>query len=624
MKRRSHGVNLDDGVALLSDDDFERLYVPARPYEDQRLMDWLSDPQSKAILFAGQIGSGKSTHINWVLRSAQLKSIVRVEFDRVPLEETRGAFLAVLFASFLSKALVLECSCDGLGIALSDFGEPRPDNWGTLRNLILDIPASLADAARVREICSAFGENAVQGHRACGELIGRIESKLGVRLTIIAEGVDKFHVSRDSYVSLADILHFLSSFKTLFEANAIHLFDSGRDWVSAEKLFIGPLPDAAIAKMFEKRLGSYASLYREVFPALIGYTGGNPRQALRLLNAYYFHRTQYEDNRDAALAKAAHRVTQDLLQLGFERFPADILAIFKRDGYIETGVLTSPDSRQLAWDILYRNWALLTEQPQPPGTRWPVTINPLVSDAVVWEKSDPEPPELLAARRWARDHHMSPMGMGIPEIGEEKPIEWERVWKELSSSESSEDELSIVGLLEGVASSLFSVYRQDRIFVSYRNPENMKIALDYLIGKAATYGPFTCREIHLVGGETEDPISLLMAQTDKADENAVYVAFIEGAWTRPQLQALDRLRDRLGSLQMLWFVDHQALLRYLPHWPQFRQLFRFYVLEDDFLASLHQDEIEADLAVLKELGDGHSDGLQRLRNVLEYLKARKE
>lgn len=622
MKRRSHGVNLDDGVALSSQEDLDRLYVPARQDQVRRLGDWFADPQAEAIVFAGQIGSGKSTHINQVLHSARPRNIVRVEFDRVPLEETQGAFLAVLFGSLLSKALAVECSCDGLGVSLSDFGEPRPDDWGTLRNILLEPPRSLADAARIRQIYVIFGENAAQGRKACGELVSRIQTKLGVMPPIIAEGVDKYHISRAGYLGLVEILDLLSHFKTLFEANAIHLFDSGREWVGAEKLFIGPLPDAAIAKMFEKRLGSYAPLYRDAFPSLIGYTGGNPRQALRLLNAYYLRRTQYRDNRDAALATTAHRVIQDLLQLGFERFPAEMLALLKRDGYIEAGVLTRPDSRQDAWDILYRNWALLIGQPKLSATRWPVIVNPLVSDAVVWEQNTPEPPELAAVRRWARDHHMNPMGMGIPEDREKKPVEWERVWRELSSSESSEDELSIVGLLEEVASSLFSAYRQDRVFVSYRNPTNLRIALDYLVGKAGTYGPFTCRETHLAGGETEDPISRLIAQTAEADENAIYVVFMEGAWTRPQLQALDRLRDRLGSLQMLWFVDHNALLRYIPHWPQFRQFFRFYVLEDDFLASLNQDEIEADLAVLDELGEGHNDGIQRLRHVLEYLETR--
>ena len=78
-----------------------------------------------------------------------------------------------------------------------------------------------------------------------------------------------------------------------------------------------------------------------------------------------------------AMATAAHRVTQDLLQLGFVQFPADMLAIFKRDGYAEGSVLTRPETAPDARDILYHNWAFIRSTPAAGTTRWPVFINPL-------------------------------------------------------------------------------------------------------------------------------------------------------------------------------------------------------------------------------------------------------
>ena len=92
-----------------------------------------------------------------------------------------------------------------------------------------------------------------------------------------------------------------------------------------------------------------------------------------------------------------------------------MLAIFKRDRYVEASVLARPATAQDAGDIVYRNWALMTSSPPHGSTRWPLIVNPLVSDALAWESTVPEPPELAAARHWARDHQMSPMGMGIPE-----------------------------------------------------------------------------------------------------------------------------------------------------------------------------------------------------------------
>lgn len=620
MKRRPHGINLDDGVELSSAEDFDRLYVPARPEEERRLREWMADPKADALILAGQIGTGKTTFLNDLLRHAPDPGVVRVEFDQVPLEETQGAFLAVLFGSLLKEALALGCSCDGLGIALSDFALSGRGRWNALRDLLLLTPASIAKATRVRVVYRVFNENARQGQRACAVLIERIQAKIGAIPPIIAEGIDKFAIHRAGYIALAEVLEFLSDFKTLYEANAIHLFDVGRKWVASQKVFIGPLSDKSITKMFEKRLGSYAPLHRDAFPLLIEYAGGTARQALRLLNGYYFHRMQLGNSRDAALALAAHRVTQDLLQFGFDRFPADTLAIFKRDGYIETGVLTSPRTAQEAHDILYCNWVLLQSAPGAGTTRWPIVINPLVSDAVAWEKVMPEPPELTAVRRWARDHHISPMGLSIPEDEEGRPRDWRDIWEQLSSSESSKDELNIVRLLEEVASSLFSANRQDRIMLSYRDPQNLNIALDYLIGKAATYGPFLCSEIRLIGGGSADPAAKLMAEIKGKDEATIYAVFMEGAWTSDQLDALERLRDRFINVQMLWFVEHAALLRYLPHWPQFRQLLRFYVLEDNFLAPLSKQEIEADLSVLSAVSGPKDKGIGRLRRVLHYLE----
>lgn len=624
MKRRPHGVNLDDGVALTSAEDFDRLYVDARSEESQKLRDWLADPEARALILAGQIGSGKTTLLHKMLRSVPPEGIVRVEFDQTPLEETHDAFLAVLFGYLLKEALALNCTFDGLGVALSDFDDQRLSDWHSVRNILLSPPSSVADAGRVRAVYAVFGAVPAQGLRACDRLIDVIKMKIGASPPIIAEGVDKFLISRAGYQGLGEILNFLSAYKTLYEANAVHLFDAGRTWVGSQKLFIGPLSDEMIAAMYEKRLGSYEPLYHDSFPLLVQFAGGNARQALRLLNAYYFRRTQRGDKRDTALAIAAHRVTQDLLQFGFERFPSNTLMVLKRDGFVESSVLSHPQpdhTREEARDILYHNWAFLCSVPGPGSTRWPVAINPLVSDAVAWERGTPEPFELAAVRRWARDHHTSPMGLSMPEDEKGRPEAWEKIWRELSSSESSEDKLNIVRLLEEVAFSLFSTYRQDRIMISYRDSENLRIGLDYLIGKAASYGIFECREIHLRGGGGADPMLALLEQINEKDEATVYAVFMEGEWTAEQLEILERLRDRFVDIDMLWFVEHSAQLRYLPHWPQFRQLLRFYVLEDDFLAALSKAEIEADLSVLSDLPEPGDNGILRLRRVLEYLQS---
>ena len=71
------------------------------------------------------------------------------------------------------------------------------------------------------------------------------------------------------------------------------------------------LSDENIAEMYAMRLGSYAPLYRQAFPSLAALAGGNARQAIRLLNGYYFQRTRGSNDRGTALAITAHRVAQD-------------------------------------------------------------------------------------------------------------------------------------------------------------------------------------------------------------------------------------------------------------------------------------------------------------------------
>jgi len=234
VKRRPHGVNLDDGVALTSAEDFDRLYVDARSEESQKLRDWLADPEARALILAGQIGSGKTTLLHKMLRSVPPEGIVRVEFDQTPLEETHDAFLAVLFGYLLKEALALNCTFDGLGVALSDFDDQRLSDWHSVRNILLSPPSSVADAGRVRAVYAVFGAVPAQGLRACDRLIDVIKMKIGASPPIIAEGVDKFLISRAGYQGLGEILNFLSAYKTLYEANAVHLFDAGRTWVGSQ------------------------------------------------------------------------------------------------------------------------------------------------------------------------------------------------------------------------------------------------------------------------------------------------------------------------------------------------------------------------------------------------------
>ena len=50
MKRREYGINLDDGVALSTEEEFRLLYVPCNPDETARLQGWFADDTQESLL----------------------------------------------------------------------------------------------------------------------------------------------------------------------------------------------------------------------------------------------------------------------------------------------------------------------------------------------------------------------------------------------------------------------------------------------------------------------------------------------------------------------------------------------------------------------------------------------
>ena len=80
MKRREYGINIDDGVALSTEEEFRLLYVPCNPDETACLQGWFSDDAQDPLMLGGQIGSGKTTLIKEVSRSFIDAHIISVCF----------------------------------------------------------------------------------------------------------------------------------------------------------------------------------------------------------------------------------------------------------------------------------------------------------------------------------------------------------------------------------------------------------------------------------------------------------------------------------------------------------------------------------------------------------------
>jgi len=626
VKRREYGINLDDGVALSTEEEFHLLYVPCNPDETDRLQAWFAGDTQESLLLGGQIGAGKTTLIKAVSRSFIDTHIITVCFDTDPIESTEGGYSMLLFGRILKACLEAKVKVDGSGIALSDFSSIDADSWRTFTNKTTSWPSSLQEAELLQDVCAVMIKNAELVRKACAQLLDRLRDATSQEPIIIAAGIDKFSLGTPEYFSLKDTLTFLAERKTLFEVNAVHLFQQQDFAQGIQKLFVGGIGEDMLVQMLQKRLGSYAPVYQDAFSLIVNYSGGNARQAMRLLNAYYFQRTQRKNDHTEAIALACHQVGKDLLNISYGSFPTDIFTVVKRDKYIEGSLFTGPDRKtsEGANDAVYHNWLFVQDEPDPATpTQWPATINPLIEEAIEWKTDVPRTPEEEAVRKWASDHDISPVGLNFPVDDNGSPA-WDKFWEKIESS-SEKETLNILGVLEEIGAGLFGVERQDRIIIAYRERGNLEAVRDFLIGEANTYSPFPCEEIILEGGEDRKPVIELLMRLADPDPNRIYSVELTGKWTEDQLRNLDHRRDILGNLQMLWWIQQDDLKYYLRFWPQLRQFFRFYRLEDELWRGITKEDIQADIDFIKDVSeDSDSEGVRRLHNVLVYLKEKGE
>jgi len=620
VKRRKYGVNLDDGVPLATDEEFRLLYVPCNTAATDCLRDWFADNARGSILLGGQIGTGKTTVIKEVSRSFSDPSIISVRFDTDPIEASEGGYCMLLLGRILNAALNSGVAVEDIGISLSDFSSVDAHSWRDFADKITSRPSNLQEAGRLREICGIMTQNAGLVRKACSQLLDRLRDRTSREPVIVAEGIDKFSPGTPDYFLLKDILTFLAEGKTLFEANAVHLFMERDFPLAIRKIFIGGIGHDMLVQMLKKRLGSYSPVYQEAFSSISKYSGGNARQALRLLNAYYFQRTQNKKEHAAAMALACRQVGKDLLSISYSHFPTNVFAVVKHDGYIEAALFGDRKNAAGVNDAVYRNWLLIRNEPASAApTQWPAIINPLIDEAIEWKTDTPRTPEEEAVRKWARDHDISPVGLNIPvnDIGEPA---WSKFWEEIDSS-SEEDTLNILSVLKEIAAGLFGLERQDRIIISYRERGNLESVRDFLVGRANTYSHFPCEEIAIEGGEDREPVIDLLIKLADRNPNHIYSVELTGKWTDAQLNDLDRRRDILGNLQMLWWIQQDDLKVYLRFWPQLRQFFRIYRLEDEMWRGITIEEIQSDIDFIKNISDETDpEGVRRLLNVLDFLK----
>lgn len=611
MKRNEYGVNLDQGVPLESEEDFRLLHVPAATAERDTIKKWLRSGQSP-LLVGGQIGTGKTTLIAKVFRDAERPPDVLINFDTGTDRQTGGAFWGVAVAGFIESAIA--CGVDlpnpSMPAELADL--PNADWAGLLSVLKADVLA-LDTYRRRREAEERLAEApdyAADFVRAvCSEF-----SKTGTAPIILAAGVDKIDPTTAAFFEVKPCLRLLHEFKTLFEVNVVHLFGEAFPGASlgGDRLCLTAMEQAQIVELLEKRLGRYADAETGVLPALANLSGGNPRQAVRLLSAYEDARAS-QTNPDEALAQATRAVARDLFALAAT--PSyELLKSVQEEGLLEAGLVTLPGDPDTARLAIFGNWLVLTGQPEEGASRWPATLNPVLGGRIVVASTPPDH-EIATLRQYADLQDMSDSGLAFdPERADE-------VARELAQALESDIPCRTAELLDSIGRAFLSPERRDRTILAYRSPEVRDAIRAFLFAKANSYTHRSCRHVCLSDLAAGDPLEAVVQAFHEAAD--VLSVDFDVQLSQTALDFLESHRDGFVDREIIWWIPERDLRRYLPKWPQLRQLFQVFVLEEELLQHLSEEEIEEELAYLGLLGEdasGVSEAVGNLRRLLHCLR----
>ena len=413
MKRNRFGINLDEGIPLFSQKDFELLYVPFFNDEAARLRQWTEEGE-KPLLLGGQIGSGKSTLIRCIFNDNTPKPDIEIRFDTETLNKDAGDFWGITLAEFIKAALKhhIDLSFSKLPEELGGFAA---DNWNSLLKGISPDTFSMEPFDQKKKLHRKIADNREYIRKTVSETGKRLQTKLKRPLFIFASGVDKFNQSSPAFFDLEEILAALTAFKTLFEVNVIHLFSrSGTTFHSIERLLIPTARPNDVNEMLTKRMGVYAQTVRQPLETLTHWSGGNPRQAVRLLSHFQTARKSKKRNIAETLAAAVHETTGDFFAYS-PRPSLELMTVTRKTNKIETSLLTLPGDPETAARALYGNWILL-EKPINAGA-WKAAVNPIVKAAFDTELH-PEDPEMKMLSEYALQYGISREGLDFNVIDE--------------------------------------------------------------------------------------------------------------------------------------------------------------------------------------------------------------
>ena len=579
MLRNKHGVNFDEGIPFTEVIEFEKLYVQCHPDYFSELLDWLK-AGNDAILVGGQIGSGKSTFINKAFRDSTIHPDIILNFDSDRLDKSSSAFLRILFVEIVKKALASDIDLSFSNLP-SDLTDGAIIKWDNLIDVLNNEDYSLNTFTLRTQITNKLEVVSEFILITLSKILSIYIDRIKRNVLIYASGIDKYEQYSTDFFSLNLIIPFLGGYKTLFEVNAVHLFNNTWELKNKHKIFLTALNDDQTRDLLVRRMGIYSNSISDTIENMILYSGGNPRQSLRLLiNFMNFNKNNL--NHDLSLKYSIKKTLQDYFAFAIEP-TSELMNYIIKEEVLSSNIFTLPGDKDTAQRALYGNWIFIKESME--GNKWKVGINPIVkllfpinTDVTEFEK------QLI--KIYADDNQMSQTGLTIP--SDSKTIQ-----SQIQQSIQENYVFNLTEILGIISTALLSKDRQDRIIIAYKDENILAASRHYIFAKANTFEFQTFKHFDI--NNIDISISDQIVDAIKMNKVDIYSFDLKADYNEVQIEDIDKIRDFFLPYQMIWWIPINKLKIYLPHWTQLRQLFEVFILDDELLASLNEEEIEEDI-----------------------------
>jgi hypothetical protein len=611
MKRNKYGINIDEGIALTSEDDFQILYIESDSKCESDLIEWIKNGNN-AVLFGGQIGSGKTSAIQYAFRETKSNPDITFHFDKNNLNLSELDCWVIVFAEIARFAVDKNINTiTNVFPELKDILGNTPELWNeTIPQVLLENFSTTALAKR-RALVSVL--EPIKEHLTVllKTIITALQEKYGHPILFFAAGVDKFELSKSPYISLQTILAALTSYKILFEVNIVHLFSNDPWTKGLKKIVLTASSNDWITAMITKRLGAYAESYKEEIKVLVECSGGIPRQALRLLDSFLAEQKETKNKR-SGMINAIQNVNRDFF--AFSRRPDKaLLKTVAKQNYLETTFISVFGDATTAERAVFGNWIILKHH--KTESLWHATVNPIIKSSI-FETTTTEEPLVTLLNTYGIQQGISTSGLDI-KTGD---VNLQQI---LLSEIEKPINLNITEILNLIAAALLSKDRADRIIVAYEDKSNFDAVRAYLEAKSNTYEYQIWNHYEIKGGSNQNPLTEMLKIFSEKPVDIYSFDFV-GDYTDAELEELNIRRDFFINKQIIWWIPKSKLNKYLERWTQLRQLFQLFILEEDIAKTLKIEDIQDDLNFMIELVESQNTApgkyVENLKVVLEYLK----